>query len=564
MFDHVSQCLLQGLESEHGLFQGLFQDPEPSWEHIKDFDPSKLETSISNTIDRLRKRLLEGVAAVARRRNSLLLIQRLPPEILSACIGHVVSGVEPHNHQQMLMRLSAISWWWRQVALSTPSLWGMIHSENPEHIISLALERSKDTPLTIRYEPSSRSKTLDGRNSIRFSGNAEDFFGLVAPHAVRWADVAFPPLRSSNIAVEWLRAHSVQLSRHLRQLTLCWIRPPTDGPITRFTGDAERLLELKLHNLTICPKDIIRTVASSPRIITLDLRSLVASDGPENQAEPVDIPPPFIHLPCLSTLLLKNLPSSILGPILEGINTSMPAAVHIVHDTTTQGNAFDGQDKSRSDSLASFIPRLIATKDWVQIKLSSSGIILKPMSRAPACDYIVELQGMLSALLPWLQIDSLPRATRQYRAELRMLSEGLGDNPGQAVIESLMQFPRVGSLRLEGRTEAWRWIWLLSLPDAVQTNLVGSDKKSTKSWLWPDLEFLHFYGDWINEFTLLSVLLARYGSSSSSGSTSQKEGMPRGLLSLEVRPGDQVWRVEVVDRIRELVGPGRFKWMSRS
>ena len=62
---------------------------------------------------------LEGVAAVARRRNSLLLIQRLPPEILSACIGHVVAGVEPHNHQQMLMRLSAISSWWRQVALST-------------------------------------------------------------------------------------------------------------------------------------------------------------------------------------------------------------------------------------------------------------------------------------------------------------------------------------------------------------------------------------------------------------------------------------------------------------
>lgn len=440
----------------------------------------------------------------------------------------------------------------------------MIHSEDPEHIISLALERSKDTPLTIRYEPSSHSKTFDGGNSMRFSGNAEDFFELVAPHVARWADAVFPQLRPSNSVVEWLRAHPVQLSRHLRQLTLCWSRPPTDGPITRFTGDAERLLELKLHNLTVCPKDIIRIVASSPRMITLDLQSLVASTEPENQAEPVDIPPTPSDIPCLTTLLLKNLPSSILGPVVEGIDISMTSTVHIVHDTTTQGNAFDDQDKSRSDSLASFIPRLIATKDWVRIQLSSSGVILTPLSRAPSCQYTVELQGMHSVLLPWLRLDSLPRATRQYRVELRILSEELGENPGQAVIEGLMRFPRVGSVRLHGRTEAWRWIWLLSLPDAVQTDLVDSDKKTTKSWLWPDLEFLHFYGDWINEFTLLSVLLARHGSSSSSGSTSKNEGMPRRLQSLEVRPGDKVWRAEVVDRIRELVGPGCFKWMNPS
>lgn len=31
MLDNVSQCLLQGLESEHGLIQGLFQDLGPSW-----------------------------------------------------------------------------------------------------------------------------------------------------------------------------------------------------------------------------------------------------------------------------------------------------------------------------------------------------------------------------------------------------------------------------------------------------------------------------------------------------------------------------------------------------
>ncbi|KIO22515.1 hypothetical protein M407DRAFT_216352 [Tulasnella calospora MUT 4182] len=117
----------------------------------------------------------------------------------------------------------------------------------------------------------------------------------------------------------------------------------------------------------------------------------------------------------------------------------------------------------------------------------------------------------------------------------------------------------VGYVLLSGYRESWRWIWLLSLPDAVQASSVNSETP-IKSWLWPELEYLNISGDSINEFTILSVLLARYGPRSTTTSITQKKDLPHRLTRLFVRPRKKAWRAEVLDRIRELVGPGCFLW----
>ncbi|KIO22486.1 hypothetical protein M407DRAFT_27982, partial [Tulasnella calospora MUT 4182] len=209
------------------------------------------------------------------------------------------------------------------------------------------------------------------------------------------------------------------------------------------------------------------------------------------------------------------------------------------------------------DPFAPFIARLLETISCVSVHLHSTGITLVPFSK-PACECDIELQGELSVVLPWLRLRTLPQIAQAY--SLKLIINSAGENPEQAVIDNLMRLPQVGHVVLEGYRESWRWVWLLSLPDAVETNSVDSKTTTTKSWLWPDLEYLHFNGDNVNEFTVLSALLVRYGSQPMGRPIRQKDTAPRRLARLEVQPGNNEWRAEVLGRIRELVGPGCFAW----
>ncbi|KAG8943084.1 hypothetical protein FRC04_003230 [Tulasnella sp. 424] len=557
--DSASQCLLKSIESESILPVGLLvSDWQQPRESIKYLDANELRAGISETAERLKLQLLHSVSAAFRRHNSFLPIQRLPPEILSASIAHTMADIECHNHQQRLIQLSTVSSWWREVTLGTPSLWGVISSKDPEWIVSLALERSKDTPLTVLYEGTSYSSNLHGGSSYRDSIGPGGFFVLVTPHAARWADATLPLLGSTDDSIEWLKQHPIQLSQHLRRLNLGWDgAPTTDNAITRFSGHAEHLRELKLSGLHVSPTNFLHTLGTSRQILSLDLDSLVVSseqvdsEPPEHSSAATPIP---IDLPCLTKLSLRSLPPSILGPIVESINASNLETVSISYVV------IDGNADKPSEPFASFTARLIATTLWVLVEIRSDTIILKPLSPIPpltTCNYNLELRGEASEVLQWLRFRSLSQMSKKYSVELYIDSSSLD----QAVIDKLMHFPEVAAVHLFGCRESWRWIWLLSLPDAVQTES-GDSKPVVKSWLWPKLEYLMFYGDYVNEFTILSALLTRYGSRSSRGSDTKMEGVPRRLLSLKVCPGGNVWRAEVLDRIRELVGPGCFKWES--
>ncbi|KAG8971853.1 hypothetical protein FRC05_010520 [Tulasnella sp. 425] len=550
----VSQCLLKSIESESTLLlpAGLFEDLQGPQEFPKDLDPNELRAYISETTERLKQRLLHNTTAVLRRHNSLLPIQQLPPEILSACITHSMTEIECHNHQRRLIQLSTVSWWWREVTLGTPSLWSVISSKDPEWIVSLALERSKDAPLTVLYEKTSSSSSLSGGQSNRVSVASGEFFGLVSPHTTRWADTTLPLLGSSSDSIEWLTHHPIQLSRHTRKLHLGWDgSPSTDNAITRFSGHADCLLDLKLRKLHVVPSDIYRILATTHRMISLDLDSLVASVQQEQPSRPS---PPEIDLPCLTKLALKGLPSSIMDPIVRNLDPSALDMACIEH------NVVEGDPVTHTDPFASFTARLLATGTWIEIKTTSSWVSLRPClehTRNFDDHIVIRLQGERVAILAWLRLRSLPQITREYWLELHISTYFLSENPEQTLIENLMRFSNVGSVTLWGRTESQRWIWLLSLPDVMQTDLFDSKSDNPiKSWLWPGLRYLRFNGDYADEFTILSVLLARYGSRPGGGS-----GAPSRLLGLEVRPGKKAWRAEVVDRIKKLVGPGCLKWV---
>ncbi|KIO22484.1 hypothetical protein M407DRAFT_27980 [Tulasnella calospora MUT 4182] len=551
--DHVCQCLLNNIEAENALSLGPFGDPEaPFGRFAQTPDPDELRASILETVDLLKHQLLERAAAVGRGRNSLLPFRRLPPEILSLAISYAMAEIDNHNHQKRLIQLSSVSRWWRTVILGNASLWGVIHSKDPERIVSLALDRSKTSPLTVLWEATSHTKNLTGGGSYRRSIGSDDFFKLVSPHAQRWRNIIFPKLGSGNTSTDWLTQHRIQISRHLQQLSLCWDgSPSTRNPVTGFSGLAERLSELKLHNLHVDSADITRILAASSRLVSLDLESLVVRDEQTNQ--PSEASHPTIELPCLTNLSLKWLPSSILDPIVQNLNPTAEVKVSIAHDMTTQ------KDPGTSpEPFASFIARQIKTQhEWVVVHPSSTNVTLGPLS-ATTTPYKVELRGPPSVVLRWLRLRSLPQTTRPYYVHLVINSQDLGSNPEPVVIENLKQFPKVGYITLFEHRESWRWIWLLSLPDAVQTPSVDQEMP-VKSWLWPELEYISINGDYVDEFTILSVLLARYGARPTTESTTNPDDMPRRLKKIWVRPGSKAWRPEALDRIRELVAPGHFK-----
>ncbi|KIO22482.1 hypothetical protein M407DRAFT_27979 [Tulasnella calospora MUT 4182] len=198
----TGQHLLKSIESENPLPLGFLSEKAQQGprESIQVNDPDELRACILATVDLLKHRLLETAAAVCRRHNSLLPVQRLPPEILSTCFGHAMTEIDSHNRQQRLIQLSNVSSWWHRVTLGAPSLWGVIHSKDPDWIVVLALERSKDATLAVTWYTASYKGNLRGGES--YSIGAEDFFKLVSPHTNRWRDATLPKLGSGSTSID--------------------------------------------------------------------------------------------------------------------------------------------------------------------------------------------------------------------------------------------------------------------------------------------------------------------------------------------------------------------------
>lgn len=131
-----------------------------------------------------------------------------------------------------------------------------------------------------------------------------------------------------------------------------------------FSGLAERLLELKLHNLHFYSEDIKRILAGSSQLVSLDLESFLALGEWENEAtlenELNDTSRTTIDLPRLTRLSLKSLPWRTLRPIVQNLDPSSMEAVSIVHH---MGNNRD--QETAAEPLSSFTARLVATEDWL-------------------------------------------------------------------------------------------------------------------------------------------------------------------------------------------------------
>ncbi|KAG8981322.1 hypothetical protein FRB90_007336 [Tulasnella sp. 427] len=515
-----------------------------------------IEKAISETIERLTQQLHDDAVKLLRRHNSLLPIQRLPPEIGSTIIFHELDGFSKHNRLHRVIQLSSVSCWWRAIILDTPTMWNIIHSTDGKHLVPLALERSRDAPLTIAQHGGGKLRDL-WHNYLSSMGE-EDFLDLVEPHILRWRDAEFNYAREGPI-VERLSGTGRQLLPDLRRFHL-FSSVSSAAEISNLTftflGPAERLSDLKLSSIAIATESVIQILMDSPRLEVLELESLImlnptAESESDNRgtsgAERAESP---INLPHLTSISLRSLPSRMMVPLLSSISATGLRDITIEHDTKFQSDVIEEPSRLQAGPFTVYTSRLIQhSTAWLSVLLDSSGITLSNYTETQ-CRYEIQLKGGHSTLLRWLRHRCIPQLTKVCNIHLEFGANFDGDGADDVLTENLIRLAKVKSLRLRSHSEAWRWVWLLSLPEAMPTSALNS-------WLWPSLTELTLDGRTINEVATLSMVLGRYGHCGSAGTEVSR---PCRLHDLKVVDGEDRWRSEVVQRIRGIIGAENFKF----
>lgn len=86
------------------------------------------------------------IADLAKVRNSLVPINRLPVELASEVLARVVPGIVS---MRRLRKLAGVQTRWRDIILSHVSFWCNIDVRDPLKVVDLKLRRSGNAPLTI-------------------------------------------------------------------------------------------------------------------------------------------------------------------------------------------------------------------------------------------------------------------------------------------------------------------------------------------------------------------------------------------------------------------------------
>ena len=154
------------------VFAQLESRFDPSHSRTGIHDPSARVAAIS-TFDKGIDTAMNFVRSLLTRRNALVPISLLPPEILSRVFHLLVLEEPPLSGGQNLswIRITHVCQHWRQVALGNSSLWARIWgiSTNTKWISEM-LARAKNAPLDIVVtDPSEEALLMSSSTSLPYS-----------------------------------------------------------------------------------------------------------------------------------------------------------------------------------------------------------------------------------------------------------------------------------------------------------------------------------------------------------------------------------------------------------
>jgi hypothetical protein len=308
---------------QESMFSDVFAQLEsrfnPSHSRTGIHDPSARVAAIS-TVDKEIDGAMQFVRSLLTRRNALVPISLLPPEILARVFHFLVLEEPPLSRGRSLgwIRVTHVCQHWRQVALDDSSLWARIWGvPTNTKWISEMLARAKNAPLDIEFNAVTAesllmiSPHLSQTRQLRFhtscmsmfpSENVRGIYSREAPvlehfeftvnayHAITFRDMLFkghaPRLRTftlSRVVIPWSFIPR-------GQLTELKIACPHEGG--DFPGNLNQLIDLLVN----CPAlEILALDSCLPSQLT---------ELPHGRT---------IHLPHLSRLRLRGSTSHILN-----------------------------------------------------------------------------------------------------------------------------------------------------------------------------------------------------------------------------------------------------------
>ncbi|KAG8897775.1 hypothetical protein FRB99_007928 [Tulasnella sp. 403] len=309
-------------------------------------DPSSMEyfDSSLKALYAFQQSIATTVAHVARRRNLLLPIHRLPEETVVQTLQLATEFNDDgwHHKLSQIHDMAQVSVHWRKIILSTPSFWRVAGDYQDERLQASVLRLNLDGPLVLWSKMSPRS-----------IGDA--FLARMIPLAHRWRSVIVH--RSFSDA---LSNHLQHIPPTLKDLCLVITGENETHPFPLPEGKPLRHIDLarisipwnssRLRNLqTILLEhlysnqptlgQIVSILVSSPNLWRLVFRKWDCDEPPDYTEDVNCYADTVIALPSLSTLVVDLIPAPVVTFLINHIQTTTLSC--LIADPIKPVNAVD-------------------------------------------------------------------------------------------------------------------------------------------------------------------------------------------------------------------------------
>lgn len=433
-------------------------------------------------------------------------IHDLPEELLSIIFELALEGKD-WRFSSWRAQLALVSRSWNAIVQHSPCLWSRICDDQSLELNTLALIRSGNAPINIRF-------SFDYFTERRLL-SATDSFRTTCRHVRRWrtARLTFGDERRSNSDLYELFTTPAPL---LEQLTIeytgCLSMPLITNP---FAGQADRLRSicihgacipwnsgilfdldtLKLHDIENNPptlSNILSILQSSPTLSVLELSGLPFDPMLEQTPEH-----PPIQLPRLRSLYLGGLDYRFQSILLQHMQAPPCEQLTLQYAPDEDVNAI-----SFISLIRPFIPRTVSSTDAVvnlEIGRNNLGYTLS----SPPCYLSIGIDGphISTILTPFFSIlssDLLDLDT------YLILGQDIPFDEAHAVLP-LADTGRVVGLNMYTHNPA--------IPNIILESMAEPGQDGT--WFFPTLQKLIIDSDEVTPGLVSRMVHARYGLASS-------------------------------------------------
>lgn len=312
----------------------------------EDFDQITQQIrALQSSQDELSRSIRNLQVRAARIQNQKAAVSRIPSDVLSMIfeecrqLNPQWSGVLFHLHQSPVeVRLSHVSSHWREVALTSPSLWSSIHYPfaHKEDSLMEYLKRSNGSLLDVYIGPWRQHPQIE-----RVLTN------IILPHLPRFRQLVLDAVSREALASLLPTFRDVSAPALTRLRVMCRGPMSTTGPIASaklFTKGAPLLSDVRFDSVVVilpkteaktlhfCPplgppfpltrEKLFRAVSAFPSLRRLHVKSAIEL----NIATPV----PLIRLPSLRELVVHGLAVSTGIRIFDVISTPNIESLYLV------------------------------------------------------------------------------------------------------------------------------------------------------------------------------------------------------------------------------------------